>query len=391
VTRPLLVLLALSGAAAAAPSEAVFPAQQVPLRFSHRTHLAKKIACDFCHERAASSTRAVDNLIPDEEVCATCHMIDRARPSRTERVTPCASCHPGFAPAQPVARVQIPSPNLRFDHKAHVGRQVACTQCHRGLDRVDLAGRGELPEMALCLSCHDSQKKKLHASGRCATCHPVKADGTLATRFASGTLVPSGKLRGDAHTADFRDRHAAPARADERYCLTCHRRDECQQCHNGVVRPMSLHPNDYISLHAIDARRAANECAACHRAQSFCLSCHERLGVVDPRTGAGGAFRPLGPRRFHPDGWADPTASAQPNHHAWQAQRNLRTCVSCHREDTCLECHASAGGAGALGKMQVSPHPLDWISSGRCEALSERNERVCLRCHRAGDPQLDCR
>ena len=33
----------------AAPSEVIFPAQQLPLRFSHQKHLAKGIACDFCH------------------------------------------------------------------------------------------------------------------------------------------------------------------------------------------------------------------------------------------------------------------------------------------------------------------------------------------------------
>ena len=42
----------------AAPSEVIFPAQQLPVSFSHARHLAKKIACDFCHEHAPSSTQA---------------------------------------------------------------------------------------------------------------------------------------------------------------------------------------------------------------------------------------------------------------------------------------------------------------------------------------------
>ena len=36
----------------AAPSEVIFPPQQLPVTFSHAKHLAKKIACDFCHEQA---------------------------------------------------------------------------------------------------------------------------------------------------------------------------------------------------------------------------------------------------------------------------------------------------------------------------------------------------
>jgi hypothetical protein len=367
----LLTLLLLAPSAVIYPT----PSDGVALRFSHAKHLAKNIACDFCHEKAPSSRSSADRLNPPEETCLTCHLRKN-----------CADCHLG----EPRA-TEVPRANLKFDHAAHAHKGVACTRCHGDLSRIDLAGPAQLPSMDSCLGCHDSRRARLHASSRCAVCHPGRADGTLETEFASGKLLPSGTLRGDAHSLDFRTQHAAVARDDEKYCANCHHQDFCQGCHNGVVKPLDFHGNDYISRHAVDARRNSPDCNACHRRQSFCLGCHERLGVVDLRSdGATTKFAPIGSRRFHPEGWSDATAAGNPAHHAWQAVRELKQCVSCHRQETCLSCHGSVTGAGAAGKMQVNPHPPNWISSGRCSSLADRNARVCLRCHGATDPHLRC-
>lgn len=390
----LLWVALLGGSAMAAPpvSEVIFPPQRLPLRFSHQKHLQQKIECDFCHERAPQSSAASDNLLPSEEVCSTCHPIDREHPERASRsATACAQCHPGFAPGHDVERLVIPTPNLRFSHRAHTDKGIGCVRCHGGLDRTELATRAQLPKMELCLGCHNSRRGGLNAPSRCATCHLSQADGTLQQLFAAGTLRPSGQLRGDAHTLDFRTHHAQAARGEEGYCKNCHREDFCLSCHDGVVKPFDFHGNDYLSRHPIEARRNDPDCNACHRRQSFCLGCHERLGIVDARTGVSDGFAPLGVKRFHPDGWADASAANQPNHHAWQAQRNLKQCVSCHRQETCLECHGSRDGAGAAGKMQVNPHPPNWRGSMRCQALADRNVRMCLKCHAAGDALLHCR
>jgi cytochrome c7-like protein len=362
----------------AAPSEVIFPPQSLPVNFSHARHLAKKIDCDFCHDKAASSTKSSDNLLPSRDACETCHPPNKKNPD--------------LSMGAELARVVMPAPNLKFDHAVHLKKGVACTRCHAGVDRVDLASRNQLPTMRLCLECHDSRKGGLHAPSRCATCHLMRPDGTLEQQLPTGTLMPSGVLRGDAHTLDFRTHHSSVAANDERYCANCHRQDFCLSCHNGVVKPLDFHGNDYISRHAIDARKDDPRCDGCHRRQSFCLGCHERLGVVDLRTGVDGAFVPIGQKRFHPLGWSDPSAMGQPNHHKWQAERNIKQCASCHRQDTCLECHATnASTAGGMGKMWVNPHPPDWRGSGRCQALADRNQRVCLRCHAAGDPLLSCR
>src|SRR5438132_14041246 len=72
------------------PSEVIFPAQKLPIKFSHRQHLGFKLACDFCHETAESSTTASDNLVPPEDACTSCHKIDRDQPDKAGK--PAARC-----------------------------------------------------------------------------------------------------------------------------------------------------------------------------------------------------------------------------------------------------------------------------------------------------------
>jgi len=375
----LVLSLGITVAGFAAPSEIIFPQQQLPIAFSHAKHLAKKIECDFCHEAAPKSTRSSDNLIPTRDVCETCHPPNKQ--------------HPELSIGADLAKVVMPAPNLKFDHAVHVDKGVPCTRCHAALDRIDLATRNQLPTMGLCLSCHDSRRAAMHGPSRCATCHLVKPDNTLETNLPTGTLEPSGALRGDAHTLEFRTKHSSVAASDPKYCANCHRQQFCLDCHNGVVKPMDFHGNDYLDRHAIDARKDSPRCEGCHRLQSFCLGCHERLGVVDIRTGVDGAFAPIGTQRFHPVGWSDPVAAGDPNHHKWQAERNIRQCVSCHRQETCLQCHATNGSAaGGAGKMWVNPHPGNWAGSARCQAMADRNVRVCMRCHSTNDTaELSCR
>lgn len=417
-------------------SRVIYPDQTIPLRFSHKSHLGRDIACDSCHPAALTSTSSRDRLLPTEEDCAVCHPIDRTDPYKKTTSAPaaCATCHVGVpkeaGPETPaagkdfealVARIVIPEPNLKFNHKQHLDKQIPCATCHGDMSKVDLATRAQLPTMAQCLSCHDNRmqssskatasppataadptrpvdKKPGMLSGRvsrgpsprCGTCHLQQPDGLLATRFPSGVLAPSGTLRGDIHGMDWKRNHRQPALNDPEYCATCHSQNWCQSCHNGVVRPLDLHGGDYVSRHSIEARRNQPDCGSCHRRQTFCLGCHERLGVVAhsslPGSPPVSAFFPGSSRRFHPDGWASPTAG--PGHHSWEAQRNLRTCTSCHREETCIDCHSSLpGGRFAVGK---SPHGLDWIGSGRCQSIQSRNPRVCLKCHRDGTTQLSC-
>ena len=81
--------------------------------------------------------------------------------------------------------------------------------------------------------------------------------------------------------------------------------------------------------------------------------------------------------RFHPVGWANLNnrAGGGQGFHAWEAQRNLNACVSCHTERDCAVCHASSGRGG----LNVNPHPPAF--NGDCKRQFARNGRPCLVCH----------
>jgi hypothetical protein len=404
------------GAGASAPSPLIYPAEKVPIAFDHVQHARLGATCESCHQSAQTSTSAGDNLIPREAACRGCHKIDRDQPAKAvphgQGAARCDACHvdggkgwmPGSAVATEPPRVALARPNLKFNHRLHATRGIACALCHATADMQQApVTRADLPMMATCLGCHDGKQ----ATARCSACHLTEPDGRLKTKLvsaatmaagASGPLVPSGSLRGiDAHGPTFKRDHSQAGR-DEGYCLTCHRRQECIDCHGGVVRPPDIHPSDYVSLHAMDARRNTPDCSACHRAQSFCVGCHQRSGVAaDPEGGLPGR-RPNNPfgtgtglKSFHPPGWArDPSGAVlstpRSTSHSLAARRNLRTCVSCHREESCLTCHSTDPTRGP----SFSPHGPGFAGTARCRFLAARNKRACLKCHAPEAMEMTC-
>jgi len=388
------------------PSSVVFPDQEIPLVFTHARHLGRGLECLDCHGDARTSRSSVDRLIPTEADCTGCHAVDRTQPDKQvaagKAPARCDTCHPSYDPAAPMGampRVRIPTPNLKFDHAAHVSRGVDCRTCHGDLvgEGTGLATRDNLPRMRLCLTCHDGRR----APSACTTCHIADPGGRVRTDYPSGKLVPSGVLRGDAHDLTFRTSHGEVARNDERYCASCHQKRFCVDCHDGVVKPMDFHASDYVSLHPIDARRNTPDCSACHRLQTFCVGCHNRSGLgadilgprasdfVPPLASLGSNFND----KFHSKEWQPYVANQVETralrndrpirsikHHSFQAQRNIMQCASCHREQFCTFCHSqSTIFAGA--QSVASPHPNDWRGSRRCRMLAARAGRICLRCH----------
>jgi len=360
-------------------STAVYPEQDISLRFSHRQHLALRNAhCMQCHWLVPGSDHSYDRNIPEEARCAACHRIEAA--SRGEKVDPpsaCRDCHPGFdftvhkAPRPST----FPAPNLLFSHVRHLARGSGCADCHGSMEAVELATRAQLPRMATCLQCHDGAK----ASADCATCHPraLKARGGLVeTHFASGELRPGpGNPLGLDHGPRYERFHSQVAARQREQCMACHSEASCGKCHEGAIRPQSIHPGDYISTHMVPARQGVERCDACHRRQSFCVACHERTGVG---SNADAPFYDPTKARVHPSTWLVPG----PGHHGVQAARNIASCASCHREEQCLGCHASA--VGTTSGTHVNPHPPGF--AGRCRDLARKNDRACAKCHDLSQP-----
>ena len=106
-----------------------------------------------------------------------------------------------------------------------------------------------------------------------------------------------GNPLGLDHGPRYEFTHGNRASVDRQTCMSCHAESYCQTCHDALQKPLSVHPNDFITLHPVQARQDSTRCSSCHRMQSFCASCHERTGVgMD-------ADRSLRPRnvKVHPD------------------------------------------------------------------------------------------
>ncbi len=372
------------------PSPLLFPDQQIPLRFSHQVHMGL-LECKDCHASVYGSVRARDVNLPPEATCLDCH--DAAAAAAGARVDPpasCDTCHPGYVPEwlpgadfhntsavrEPPPPVVIPEPHIVFNHRVHVERGVTCETCHGNMNLVDLATReNALPVMETCIGCHDGKK----AEDACRTCHTTTPDGRIRWDLPDGKLMPAGHYFMDAHDEDWLYSHRAVSTLGDPKCESCHTQKYCLDCHNGVQKPLKVHPNNWIVQHAIPARRNEPDCASCHRSQTYCVDCHTATRVTAyTRDRAGG--RPS----FHPEGWVE-FGRRSMNHHAFEAQRNIRACASCHTEASCIACHATAG-IGA----NINPHPPGWANSEHCVRMRDKNERVCYKCHQPMDPAMRC-
>jgi hypothetical protein len=406
------------------PSPVVFPEQTLPLRFNHQKHVKQLgIGCATCHGAAKTSQKSADSLLPPATRCDGCHGTNHRSLAAVTTDEPrplgqCNFCHVGYDPKRPsiVARVLIPKPNLRFNHQKHVtGQRIPCARCHGKVEELTLATRDQLPRMKGCITCHvlgsgdgtggmaaalgakaapgsKAAPTRARASGACTTCHLSEPNGMLTTTFKSGKLLPPPWLHDAGHGSDFIERHKLIAGDDSRFCANCHQPRFCVGCHDGNVRPRRIHPNDFLSQHTIAARQDNPRCTTCHQQQSFCLTCHQRAGVA--MSGPVGNFASRG--RFHPAKavWTD--APRTTGHHAWEAERNLNACVSCHQERDCAMCHATRGvggrgpNIGGGGGQGINPHPVGF--GGRCQQALRQNPRPCLTCHLPNDQDLQrCR
>jgi hypothetical protein len=367
----------------------LYPPATPTLRFSHAKHAQMDLDCEQCHAEAKTSTQASDNLRPPKKACAGCHDVtppeNLGQPGVKVDRKACGKCHTKLDPRGVPAKSVWPKPRVRFPHKLHLQRKVACKVCHAGVEKSGYGGKTHLPSMAKCFECHDG--KPGSPASRCVTCHVRTAGGRLRTRFPEGALKPGPSLPHLEHGPTFERNHKVAARAHREDCEACHERSTCLRCHGGIRKPASIHLGNYILRHGREARANRQKCNACHTRQRFCVSCHQRSGVA--RSNTRSPYRVPGIRKFHGPNWASSgSRGAAYNRHATHARRNVSTCVSCHRERDCMRCHARrrVGGFGA------NPHGPGFRRSRRCKILLRKNRRACLKCHGFNDPLMSlCR
>jgi hypothetical protein len=288
---------------------------------------------------------AADYLTASPRLCASCHEITARAASwdhSPHAGVPCVSCHQ-------TPRPWYALPVRLFDRGALIGRDVAKHLAGGYRDPVDSRISGRTMPDAVCLQCHDANRKATsgfriiidhvaHAkrNGSCVSCHvrtahPVDTRGAALSLMSAcfachgslgqpkasarcGVCHPSGyQLIPASHKASaWKQGHGKVALADLKQCEMCHVKTMCDSCH-GIEMP---HPMGWAaSGHGASAQRDRTLCAACHGgANNMCTMCHHE------------SFQP-----------AKGTWTQQ--HSADAEKRGVSFCLGCHSPLDCVRCH----------------------------------------------------
>ncbi|MGD8496891.1 MAG: cytochrome c3 family protein [Gemmatimonadales bacterium] len=119
-----------------------------PIPFNHRFHSQElNMQCAYCHGGTQVSPVAT---IPPVEVCMGCHRIVGSQ------LQPIQQLREMYNNGQPVEwkRIHKLPDFVQFPHEAHIRNQVACSECHGEVEKMDRVSQVNSLKMGWCLSCH---------------------------------------------------------------------------------------------------------------------------------------------------------------------------------------------------------------------------------------------
>jgi hypothetical protein len=251
-------------------------------------------------------------------------------------------------------------PGRQFSHTIHtVEADLACVECHVGIDTAGHATKLSAPTKEICAKCHTgvnsladfgitwgsptyrepslkpeqivtyAHNSHLAKNIACSRCHgnlDREWNQGLSNRPAmntcfnchNGTKVSnncslchgSHVTLADIHPGDWRHQHGDPATTKREWCMSCHQKqNSCIDCHRGDNLAQTTHPLNYELTHGLDARAVSANCQSCHENQEFCNKCHQERG--------GEPVDHLNP------GWIT-------TNHGKAARADIQSCASCH-------------------------------------------------------------
>ncbi len=160
-------------------NEGYSPKQPIP--FSHKLHAgAMKMECRYCHTGAFKSAHA---SVPSVNVCMNCHSVVKVTSPYIQKIR---EAYQSGKPIEWVRVHELPD-HVRFNHKRHISKGVACETCHGNVREMEVITQKAPLTMGWCLQCHRGQttpKKLLRdaypgvtdphgsvAPFNCGTCH----------------------------------------------------------------------------------------------------------------------------------------------------------------------------------------------------------------------------
>lgn len=165
-----------------------------PIAFSHKHHVGDDgIDCRYCHATVETSRHAG---LPGTATCLTCH-------SQLYRDAPLLQpLWESARSGRPLAwqRVHDLPDFVFFDHAVHVGKGVACFECHGRIDQMPLTWRARPLQMQWCLACHRDPGPHLHRREDVFRMPPPAVDAREAGEIARLLKLESRQRLTDCST-----------------------------------------------------------------------------------------------------------------------------------------------------------------------------------------------
>jgi hypothetical protein len=145
------------------PDNPLHPAGPVqPIPYSHKTHLALGLTCQFCHTNPDPGKLMT---YPATSICMSCHTsIAKDKPAIQKLAAFAKSKQP-----IPWVRVYAIIPGVNWAHRTHVQAGMKCEMCHGQVAQMEVMSEAtSVVTMYSCLTCHVQNNAKT----ACITCHP---------------------------------------------------------------------------------------------------------------------------------------------------------------------------------------------------------------------------
>ena len=135
-----------------------------PVRYNHRFHTEDMgFGCLDCHQNAESHEKA---MIPNIEMCGTCHIDEEAENSEVRKVAEYVASGTPI----PWQEIHTVPDFVYFTHRRHVTLgKIECQVCHGEVSEMEtpFISTAVNMDMEWCMKCHEQRE----VTNDCVSCH----------------------------------------------------------------------------------------------------------------------------------------------------------------------------------------------------------------------------